>query len=93
MPLCVIRNNELHATVPLIMCVIRGDQQIAGASFKETDLPAPVHFNSNSSGTWRYKASINVLGYMVEDVVYIRPPDWWPEPISEGYVLLLLKSI
>ncbi len=59
----------------------------------ETDLHAPVHFNGNSSGIWRYKASIHVLGYMVEDVVYIRPPDWWPEQIPEGYVLLLLKSI
>ncbi len=25
--------------------------------------------------------------------VYIRPPDWWPEPVPEGHVLLLLKSI
>ena len=30
---------------------------------------------------------------MGSDVVYIRPPDWWPEPIPEGHVLLLLKSI
>jgi hypothetical protein len=30
---------------------------------------------------------------MGDDVVYIRPPDWWPEPIPEGHVLLLLKSI
>jgi hypothetical protein len=25
--------------------------------------------------------------------VYIRPPDKWPEPIPEGHVLLLLKSM
>jgi hypothetical protein len=25
--------------------------------------------------------------------VYTRPPDWWPEPIPEGHVLLLLKSM
>jgi hypothetical protein len=25
--------------------------------------------------------------------VYIRLPDWWPEPIPEGHVLLLLKGI
>ena len=30
---------------------------------------------------------------MGDDVVYIRPPDWWPEPIPEGHVFLLLKSI
>ncbi len=27
------------------------------------------------------------------DDVYIRPPDRWPEPIPEGHVFLLLKSI
>jgi hypothetical protein len=30
---------------------------------------------------------------MGDDMVYIRPPDWWPEPVPEGHVLLLLKSI
>jgi hypothetical protein len=30
---------------------------------------------------------------MGDDVVYIRPPDWWTQPIPEGHVLLLLKSI
>ena len=30
---------------------------------------------------------------MGDDVVYLRPPDWWPEPIPEGHVLLLVKSI
>ena len=26
-------------------------------------------------------------------VLYIRPPDWWPEPVPEGYVLQLMKSM
>jgi hypothetical protein len=30
---------------------------------------------------------------MGSDVVYIKPPDWWPEPIPEGHCLQLLKSI
>jgi hypothetical protein len=30
---------------------------------------------------------------MGHDVVYNRPADWWPEPIPEGHVLLLLKCI
>ena len=34
-----------------------------------------------------------LYGDMGDDVVYIRPPDWWPEPIPEGHVFLLLKSI
>ncbi len=34
-----------------------------------------------------------LYGYMGDDIVYIRPPDWWPELVQEGYVFLLLKSI
>ena len=33
-----------------------------------------------------------LYGDMGDDVVYIRPPDWWPEPIPEGHVFLLLKT-
>ena len=34
-----------------------------------------------------------LYGDMGDDVVYVRPPDWWPEPIPEGHIFLLLKSI
>jgi hypothetical protein len=34
-----------------------------------------------------------LYGEMGEDVVYLNPPDLWPEPIPEGHVLLLVKSI
>ena len=34
-----------------------------------------------------------LYGDVGDDVVYIRPPDWWPEPIPEEHVFLLLKSI
>ncbi len=35
-----------------------------------------------------------LYGKMGEDEnVYILPPDWWPEPIPDGHVLLLLKSM
>ncbi len=30
---------------------------------------------------------------MENNVVYIRAPDWWPEPILEGHCLQLLKSV
>jgi hypothetical protein len=30
---------------------------------------------------------------MGKDIVYLHPQDWWPEPIPEGHVLLLVKSI
>ena len=34
-----------------------------------------------------------LYGDMGDEKVYIRPPDWWPEPVPEGHVLMLLKSI
>ncbi len=34
-----------------------------------------------------------LYGDMEDDKVYIRLPDWWPEPVPECHVLLLLKSI
>ena len=35
-----------------------------------------------------------LYGEMEEDEkIYIRPPNWWQEPISDGHVLLLIKSM
>ncbi len=34
-----------------------------------------------------------LYGDIGDDKVYIRPPDWWPEPIPEGHVLMPLKCI
>jgi hypothetical protein len=31
--------------------------------------------------------------YMGDEILYLHPPDWWPEPIPEGQVFLLVKSI
>jgi hypothetical protein len=31
--------------------------------------------------------------YGEDEKVYICPSDWWPEPIPDGHVLLLLKSM
>ena len=28
-----------------------------------------------------------------EIFVYIRPPDWWPEPVPKGYALKLMESM
>jgi hypothetical protein len=33
------------------------------------------------------------MGDAVIDVVFICPPCWWPEPMPEGHILLLLKRI
>ena len=26
-------------------------------------------------------------------MLYFRPPDWWPEPVPEGYVLQLMTCV
>jgi hypothetical protein len=43
-------------------------------------------FKTNTKQAYLY-------GDMGDDMVYIRPPDSRPEPIPEGHVLLLPKSI
>jgi hypothetical protein len=40
----------------------------------------------------KHKASISVRRYGRRHCIP-HPPDWWPEPIPEGHVLLLVKSI
>ena len=81
----------------------RGDQQIPEVSFKESDLYAPVLKATEArlllalaaaEGAKVIKTDTKqayLYGDMGDDVVYIRPPDWWPEPIPEGHVFLLLN--
>ena len=83
----------------------RGDQQLPEVSFKETDLYAPVLKVAEArlllalaaaEGAKDVKTDTKqayLYGDMGDDVVYIRPPDWLPEPVPEGHVFLLLKSI
>ena len=84
----------------------QGDQQISGVSFEESDLQyAPVLMSTEARRLLAlaaangakvvktYTKQAYLYGEMGDDVVYIRPPDWWPEPVPEGQVLLLLKRI
>ena len=83
----------------------RGDQQEPGVSFQESDLYAPVLKSAEARLLLALAAAEGakvvetdtkqayLYGDMGDDVVYIRPPDWWPEPIPEAHVFLLLKSI
>ncbi len=32
-------------------------------------------------------------GEIGDETIYIRPPDWWPKPVSQGHALLLMKSM
>jgi hypothetical protein len=84
---------------------VRGDQQVEGKSFDSADLYAPVLkayqarlllaiaaaedgliYKTDKSQAFLYRS-------MGRDVVYIKPPEWWPKPVPEGHCLQLLKSI
>ena len=81
----------------------RGDQQIPGVSFRESDLYSPVLEATEARLLLALAAAEGAKviktntkqAYLYGDmgVVYIRPPDWWPIPFPEGHVFLLLKSI
>ena len=71
----------------------RGDQQLPEVSFKQSDLYAPVLKTAEARFLLALAADEGantakviktdtkqayLYGDMGEDVVYIRPPDWWP---------------
>jgi hypothetical protein len=84
-----------------------GDQQVTveGESFKSSNLYAPTLKSPEvrqlaviaaEHGCPLLKTDTRQAfhGEMGEDKkVYIRPPDWWPEPIPDGHVLLFLSSM
>jgi hypothetical protein len=83
----------------------RGDQQVNGVDFQETDLYAQTLKAAEerllmaiaaANGHKIYKTDTKqafLYCDMAEDIEYLHPPDWWQEPIPEGHVLLLVKSI
>ena len=97
-------NNGVMEKRKVRMC-IRGDQQTEGVNFDSSDLYSPVLKATEA----RLLAAIAaehgcpilktdtrqafLYGEMGDDKVYVRPPDWWPEPVPEGHVFLLLKSM
>ena len=86
-------------------CACAQEGQIPDVSFKESDLYAPVLKSTeikfllavataNGAKVVKTDAKQGYLyGDVGDDVVYFRPPDWWPEPVQVGHVFLLLKSI
>ncbi len=83
----------------------RGDQQIPGVSFQESDLYAPVlkaaearllfalSVANGAKVVKIYTKQACLYCNMGDDMAYIRLPDWWPAQVPEGHVFLLLKSI
>jgi hypothetical protein len=81
-----------------------GNQQVEGSQFDARDLYAPVlkpaEFRlimaiaaSAGAEVFKYDTSQAFLYGDVEQELYSRAPDWWPEPIPEGYCLKLKKNI
>ena len=82
-----------------------GNQQKEGVHYKAGELYAPV---MKASEVRMFLAKAAQLGLSVlksdtkqaflngdigTELLYIRPPDWWPELVPEGHVLQLMKSM
>jgi hypothetical protein len=82
-----------------------GNQQKEGVHYKAGELYAPV---MKASEVRMFLAKSAQLGLSVfksdtkqaflngdigTELLYIRPPDWWPELVPEGHVLQLMKSM
>ncbi len=86
------------------LCVC-GNQQVEGVHYKSGDLYAPVmkasdvrlmvaiaaQYGCQLLKTDTKQAFLN--GEIGDEKIYIRPPDWWPEPVPQGHALLLMKSM
>ena len=86
------------------MCV-RGDQQVEGVDYLSSDLYSPTVKASEvrlltaiaaEHGATIYKTDTRqafLYGSMGDEDIYVRPPDWWGDPIPEGHVFKLQKAM
>ena len=86
------------------LCVC-GNQQEEGVHYNSGNLYAPVMKASEvrlmtsiaaEAGLKIYKTDTKqafLNGDIGDEVIFIRPPDWWPEPVPKGYALQLMKSM
>jgi hypothetical protein len=101
--------HDFQSCILPVMCKIRlcvcGNQQVEGVHYKTGDLYAPVmkasevrlmvaiaaQYGCKLLKTDTKQAFLN--GEIRDEKIYIRPPDWWPEPVPQGHALLLMKSM
>jgi hypothetical protein len=86
------------------LCVC-GNQQEEGIHYNSGNLYAPVMKASEvrlmvaiaaQNKTKLLKTDTKqafLNGEIGDEKIYIRPPDWWPEPVPKGHALLLMKSM
>jgi hypothetical protein len=82
-----------------------GNQQEEGIHYNSGNLYAPVMKASEvrlmvavaaQHGNKLLKSDTKqafLNGDIGDEKIYIRPPDWWPEPVPKGHALKLMKSM
>ena len=82
-----------------------GNQQKEGIHYRAGELYAPVMkatevrlflAKAAQMGLAVFKSDTKqafLNGDIGTELLYIRPPDWWPELVPEGHVLQLMKSM
>ena len=96
-------DNGIFTKRKVRLC-IRGDQQEEGRDYNPQDLYAPTLKSTEArliaaisaqhgNIMWKTDCKQAFLNGDMDVDLYVRPPDWWPEKLKEGNVLLLCKSI
>ena len=96
--------NGVFGKRKIRLCVC-GNQQVEGVHYNAGNLYAPVMKASEvrlmvaiaaQNKTKLLKTDTKqafLNGDIGDEKIYIRPPDWWPEPVPKGHALLLMKSM
>ena len=95
--------NGVFEKRKVLLCAM-GNQQKPGIHFNEQDLYAPVLKSAEvrllaaiaaqrGAKIYKFDTSQAFLYGDVEEDLYARAPDWWPEMVPDGYCLKLRKNI
>ncbi len=95
--------NRVFGKRKVRLCA-RGDQQEEGLQFNERDIYSPVLKSAKvrlmaaiaaQHGAKMYKSDTTqaFLYGDVEEDLFVRAPDWWPELVPVGHCLQLKKNI
>ena len=100
-----VMNGELKKQRVRLCAMGNQQKDSEGTHFRAGELYAPVikatelraifalgaKHGASFMGSDTKQAFLN--GEIGTELLYIRPPNWWPEPVPEGYVLQLMKSM
>jgi hypothetical protein len=96
--------NSVFQKCKIRLCAM-GNQQKEGIHYKAGELYAPVMKASEVRMFFAIAAKHGLRvsrsdtkqaflnGEIGSEVLYLRPPDWWPELVPEGHALRLMKSM